>query len=350
MSTPKIEYFFLNHPLDKEFVDFIVKKDGKEYSQKFLKRVEWYFNSGNYKLLVAKLDGQIVGHAGAYRCNAIINGKKHEWWWGVDTFVSPLSRGLGIGRGLQQKLHEFPNFSSQAYSKINGIIKQKCGGKILFNTPFVYYPTRKYFSALMNMFSLKLFHRKLKLPSIPFNKYFLLNKLKSGFSNLEYHAFENRHPIETYYEFFNNNLTHYDFYIERTPDYLRWKYNDNPSMDYICIEIRNRGQDKLLGIVTFTRPTEAVVYLSKNYVTSILDFVSADKSLLTLKEAILIISDYCIGQGVKLDGICALEKTNFFPQFSYPTSGRGLISTFQAQEATLKKIYISYSDQDMEQI
>ena len=61
-------------------------------------RMEHYSYFGDFRLVVAKLDGELIGQASAYKVNAVINGKEEPLYWSCDTFLLPQSRGLGIGK------------------------------------------------------------------------------------------------------------------------------------------------------------------------------------------------------------------------------------------------------------
>ena len=350
MAENDIEYREITEVSDEAYRNFLYEKDGKYYAEQFLQRISWYFQYGKYKLITASINNKIVAHAGAFGVFAMIDGEKVEWWWGVDTFALPEARGKGIGKGLQQRLHDLPNFSSQAYSKINGNIKLKCGCKSLIDTHFVYYPCSRFFSAIAGMFAIKLFGRECALPSVMQGKYSMLNRsLKKSF-NFNVKVFADRQPIEKYADFINCNLEKFDFYIQRTPEYLVWKYAENPSMDYVTMEIYGNTNASLLGLLIFSKVKERVVYMTKLRVSMVLDFVSADDTALDLKDAILLIESYCRQHGIAIDGVCALQKCHYYPRFSYPVKGRSLLSTFDTKGNPIQRPYISYSDQDMEQI
>lgn len=348
MNENKIEYREISDVSDPYYKDFLYRKDGELYAESFLKRVDWYFKSHSYKLLVAELNNKIVAHAAAYNVTAVINGKEMDWWWGVDTFAMPEVRGKGIGKGLQKALHQLPNFSSQAYSKINGNIKLRCGCKPLFHTPFVYYPCKRFFSAVIGMISKKCFGKSILLPSFGPSKYRKLNCIIACKKKLDTITFSGRHRICQYAEFINANLSKFDFYIKRTPEYLDWKYYRNPSVEYVTMEIHNSSDQTLTGLLIFSEEKEKTVYMAKLRVSMILEFITSDESLFSLKDAICLIDRYFQQLGRPLDGVCSLIECNYFPRFSFPYNGRPLLSTYS--DTQVNKPYISYSDQDMEQI
>lgn len=348
MNENKIAYREISDASDPYYKEFLYRKDGELYAESFLKRVDWYFKSHRYKLLVAELDDKIVAHAGAYNVTAVINGKEVDWWWGVDTFAMPEVRGKGLGKGLQGALHQLPNFSSQAYSKINGNIKLRCGCTPLFHTPFVYYPCKRFFSAVIGMISKKCFGKSIPLPSFGTSKYRKLNHIITRRKKLDTVTFSGRHSVSQYAEFINANLSKFDFYIKRSPAYLDWKYNRNPSVEYVTMEIRNHSDQSLTGLLIFSEEKEKTVYMTKLRVSMILDFITSDESLFNLKDAICLIDRHFQQLGRPLDGVCALMECNYFPRFSFPSDGRPLLSTYS--DTQVNKPYISYSDQDMEQI
>ena len=348
MNGNRIEYREISDASDPRYKDFLYRKDGELYAESFLRRVEWYFKSRRYKLLVAELDDQIVAHAGAYNVTAVINGKEVDWWWGVDTFAMPEVRGKGLGKGLQGALHQLPNFSSQAYSRINGNIKLRCGCTPLFSTPFVYYPCKRFFSAVIGMASKKCFGKSLTLPSFGTSKYRKINSFIAHRKKFDTATFSGRHKICQYSGFINTHLSKFDFYIKRSPEYLDWKYYQNPSVEYVVIEIHNPSDQTLIGLLVFSEAKEKIVYMNKLRVSMILDFITADESLFSLKDAIFLIDRHFQQLGRPLDGVCSLMECNYFPRFSFPSGGRPLLSTYT--DSRVNKPYISYSDQDMEQI
>ena len=107
-----------------------------------IKRVNWYLQKGdNFRILLALVNGELIGQTCAYKCTAVFNGKEIDWWWGVDNFVIKSMRGKGIGKKLQEKLHkDLINFSSAWYSPSNGHIKRKLGSSPFCKINFNYYP------------------------------------------------------------------------------------------------------------------------------------------------------------------------------------------------------------------
>lgn len=344
-----IEYREVTDVNDAAYRAFLYYKDGEKIADKFLKRVEWYFLSGHYKLLCASIEAKIVAHAAAYKVTAVIYGEEFEWWWGVDTFALPEARGKGIGKTLQAMLHQLPNFSSQAYSKINGNIKIKCGGKNLFHTSFLYYPCSSFISAVGEMMCAKIFGRRISMPKANFQKYMLLNRLLHKKRKYTIVSHENNYPVERYADFIDRQLTRYDFYIRRSPDYLRWKYTMNPSVRYVTMEIYGRQHD-LIGLLIFSEVDEHIVYLSRLRVSMVLDCITSDENLFNISDAVTLIGEFYRRKRVNIDGVCALHNGSYFPKFSYPSAGRPLLSTHKADKGQIKYPYISYSDQDMEQI
>lgn len=309
-----------------------------------LERIKWYNKCQGYKILLALSEGEIVGQTSAYQCSIIINGKEDKWWWSVDTFVLPKMRGKGVGKKLQNKLHQdLPNFSSLWYSPSNGIIKKKCGAKEITSIDFTYYPVCNYFSFLFNVIIKKIFKIELNITNKKHYFYYYLNR---NITN-NYTIKEIDFPNPKYERFVEECLKQYDIYIKRDSDYLSWKYLDNPTLYYKSIAIYNKKGNKLIGIVVFSETFNKQLFGKKMNVISILDTFVYPNVQLSYREIICLVIRFYKNRNIKFDGIVSLKNTNYFPKFKYPLKGTPLLST---NTSICRNPYFGYSDQDLEQM
>lgn len=86
-----------------EYVKLQNKIHGKNGHASRLKRMEHYAAMGDLRVIVAIIDGKMVGQASAYRVKAIIEGKEQPFYWGCDTFLLPESRGVWYGKTLAKR-------------------------------------------------------------------------------------------------------------------------------------------------------------------------------------------------------------------------------------------------------
>ena len=86
---------------------------------------------------------------------------------GGDTFLFKQYRGGGRGKQLQKQLHDdLPNFTSAAFTPINGIIKKKCGCEPLFDKQEYYYGVSSFFLLLSSIFAYKVLKINLSVKSV----------------------------------------------------------------------------------------------------------------------------------------------------------------------------------------
>ena len=311
-------------------------------------RITWYFSKGNdaYRILVAKTDSKYVGQSCAYKVTAIVNGVETVWWWSIDTFVFPQMRGLGIGKKLQQQLHnDLPNFSSAWYSPTNGIIKRKCGGHGVMDFPFAYYPVSSYFSIVLELIVKKLVSRKFSVPRLrlPY-LYTKLNNL-SGLRQKDYQIEElNADALPSLSEFMESCLDDTQFHIIRSKDYLQWKYVDNPRMKCHVLSVFEKGQR--VGLIVFSDIQESKVVLAKAKIVKIYESLFTKTSKLSHKTLLAFVTNYYRNNKQPFDGILSLQKMDYRPTFIYPRPHSELLSTLPIEK--LSSGYITYSDQDME--
>lgn len=338
----RVKVFYVDNidSMKDKMLELYLEFYGEVGRMRLEKRYSWYKKHGNYKLLLAEYDGKLVGQASAYQVKCIVKNAPVELWWGVDMFLLEKARGLGIGKKLQNKLHnDCRNFSSVWYSPINGIIKRKCGAKDLLSVKFCYYPISKCYGFFLDRVFGKVFKMKAHVQLPIYDIYSKVNACSAkGYSTEELNfsvSIVNQMNIWL-------AQSQHDFYVERNWDFIRWKYIDNPNMDYHLLEIKNN--DVVCGYLAFTEVYPSCFHGGIANVCRILDFVKSPNTSLNLKNAISIISSYYRGKK-KLEGVEALESINYaFKKVESTT----LLSTME--EKNINHPYLTYIDQDMEQI
>ena len=134
----------------------------------------------------------------------------------------------------------------------------------------------------------------------------------------------------------------YDFYFERTKDFFKWKYDENPNLKYHLFEVKIEG--KTAAIFAVSHVFESKVKDGKANVCTILDYFIDKESDITLKELIALTIDYYKGKS-KLEGIKVIGAVDF--PFKHITT-MPLLSTYSGK--SVNRPYLSYIDQDMEQM
>lgn len=322
----------------EDYLEFLEQHYQERAIYKFGTRREWYGKKEDYKILLAIADGEIVGQSCAYKDIAFINGKEASVWWGCDNFVLPKTRGKGIGKKLQKKLHEdLPNFSSAWYSPINGIIKSKCGSKSLFDLAFAYYPVSTFFTIYLNKVIKKLLKKEfnLKIP-LPFF-YTLLNKC---FGHKEREIKETAYNDSIYGFIANSTLDEFDFYTKRDKEYLNWRYNENPNLRYYAVEACKGNETDAVILFTHAHTEKGIT------VTKILDVFKRKGAKVSNKDVLIYVATFFKKKRITIDGIQFIGECNYYPRQINKTS---FLSTANIK-GEIRKPYISYSDQDMTQM
>lgn len=330
-----------------EYMELQNRIHGKNGYVSRLKRMEHYAAMGDFRVIVAIIDGKMVGQASAYRVKALMEGREQPFYWSCDTFLLPESRGHGVGKRLQNELHKAcPNFSSAWYSPINGIIKRKCGGSDLVDLKFTYYPVSNFYGLMWQLTSAKLFKkRSIVNAHIPF-LYYNLNKLfhKNKWKLYEVVEIPYSDLDEKIAEFMENSLKGYDFHIKRNLDFLKWAYGWKKGQ-YHMLAIKR--DERIDAIVAFSNVHNATHVIARFKGVSILDLVISPDSNLTTKDILLYVIQYYKDRKEEIEGMITFEQMNYFPKFIYPTPSTPLLSTYGKK---LQKGYVSFIDQDMDQL
>ncbi len=330
-----------NSYYEKKYEDFLLEAYGPQLFNHKKERFLWYKQNTEYCVYLAIMNHKIVAQTCGYKVNATIKNKKYPLWWGVDGVVLEECRGKGIGKMLQKRIaEECENFTSAYYSKINGIIKRKYGGEPLFPIEFIYYPVSNYISYYTELIIKKIGKKDIRLPfGIP---YFYSNL--NAFTTSEYTFVESNFSSRNI-DFINKVLAqNYDFYIERNESFIKWKYENNPSITYHLFEVYQKKD--LVAIVICTEIYKTSYLQRPIHAVKLLDVFSIDHKKFTTKHALQIIVDHYKKQGKYFDGILSILNCSYFPKLVYPRTS--VLSTFRKENIT--NPYLSYNDQDMEQM
>ncbi len=350
-----VEYIywdFKNTPVTiEQYRSFLTEYYGDSANSRY-ERAMWYHQRGNYQVLLALENGCIIGQSCVYKVYAIVNGKKEDFWWGVDAFVLPAARGKGVGKKLQKKLHEdFFYFSSLWYSKTNGFIKRKCGAWELVKVPFNYYPVCSFLSVVLRVFIKRVLHHKMFVPITYKDKYFILNNFFASRNKWMVKDVCLSEQMDELMPLVNDSLKKHDFYVIRDKDYLIWKYLKNPTIgEYKTLFFYSLiNPDELQGAVIFSTPYIKTTFSIPLKVFTILDCFVLPGSRLSKYRILLETIRYYHQLGIAMDGVLTLGNFSYFPFIRYPWSGTALLTNY-VKKTKIENPYLSYSDQDMEQM
>lgn len=335
-----VEYLYVD-PIKppKEYMEMLRKWHGEEKWNWFKRRqFEWYQKYPKYKIHAVKVDGAFVGQASAFGVEVYDKAEVHDLWWGVDTFLFSEFRGRGIGKQLQKKLHEdLPNFTSAAYTPINAIIKEKCGCRPLFEKKTWYYGVSNFLVLMSSITARKKLHVNLPSRGLSLNQYLWLKSRK-------YKKYEVSDAVidDNLVNFINETLkSKHDFFVWRDVDYMKWKYEKNPAFKYKLVTFsKNRKTEAVVG---FTDIHHYGLGGKKVKGVKVLDSVIAKDSELTTKDILVYIADFYRKAHQDIEGIFAMQKCGWQPRTCV---SRPVLSTLNAD---IRKPYITYLDQDMEQ-
>lgn len=331
-----------------QYREFLEKYHGQGSYDERLKRMLWYWKQGedSFKVLTASINGELVGQSCAYKAICCVNNKNIEIWWSVDTFVLSSTRGKGVGKKLQGRLHQdCPNFSSAWYSPTNGAIKRKCGAKGILDFPQAYYPVSIYFSTFLELILKKTVNRNITIPHIRLPYFYsLVNTLfKKRWKKYTIEEIDCK-QIPEYSSFMEECLKDEGFRVLRTKEYLKWKYVDNPRIR--CRALSIKKDNRQVGLVAFSPVIDGHVVMSKARTLKIYESVFTKDSGLTHRDLLLLVANYCRKMGEKLDTILSLQSIKYWPVLVYPRPHTELLSTIS--EDKVQSGYLTYIDQDME--
>ena len=303
-------------------------------------RYKWYSKIKGYHVLLAEIDGELVGQSCACPCQLSIGGEVRTIYWSVDSFVLTICRGKGVGKALQKKLHEdHEGFSSTSYSSVNGHIKIKCGAHPISTTNFYYYPISSFVSLYFSFAVNKLFNKHLGI--IRFRNLYVKSNYSKDIIIKEESGWNSKDV-----EFANHTLSsRYDMYVYRDDMYMKWKYNENPSVSYIILKVVTK--ENIVGIVSVSKPSIEVFAGIPLSVVKILDFFNPLNSGLSDKELLNNIKTWIAKNYQDVDVIMGVTDIATLLKIKYHT--RRFLTNLK-NIPPVQKPYISCMDQDVEQM
>lgn len=324
----------------EEYDEFLHKiYDDKSYAR-HIKRNAWYSQGQGYRVYLALLDGKIVGQTCNFRADAIIHGVKQEWWWSVDTYVLPEARGFGIGKLLQKKQREDKiNVGAAWFSAANALILSKVAGNTISYWKKTYYPISRYFSILLEKFEKKVFKKDVTIPVRLSGFYSFLNSI--GCQNL---VVDEVSLTDEICDFISKCLSDkYDFYIDRTYDYLLWKWYENPDVNLTLLSVKKTN--KRIAVIAFS---DANGYMTPSFkgIRIIGSFIKKGSGIAE-RHIVRVVYRYLLKHKIEKDGVLMLSKGHYFPSLSWPNKGNAFYSTYSGEE--IRMPYLDFSDEDMEQ-
>jgi GNAT superfamily N-acetyltransferase len=249
---------------------FLKKWLGDRYQRDYPDRFQWLHgtNIGTVEtVLVAVMNEtqEIVGQTCAMPVTAKLNDATLKINWSVDTFVLPEVRGMGVGSALQQRLHEMADpCLSLLYSDGNQKAKSKAGaieGPRV--TTYLWLNDLRLDELLgfLRKAASKLRKRKrseVRPPTPPEAAYYasasfaLKYRMRAGLLKRRLQriagslAPDIRLERETqlpaaYGKLWEDVRQQYDFAVERSNDYLTWKYAEQPGIRPLLVSAYGPG-------------------------------------------------------------------------------------------------------------
>lgn len=345
MEKNYIKYIYLHESdiSEEEYLSFLRKYYKERAEYRLYKRYSWYKEYLGFHCLLAVLNGEIVGQSCASRVRMMTPEGEKEWWWSCDTFVLTSARGYGVGKGLQKKLHEdHPNFSSAGYSLTNGHIKRLMGAKGIAKTYPCIYPVRRYMTFWLQAVYRKLTGKYLSgnnIPRIPLG-------LWLNHHDLSRYVIDEKRINKENIHFINDVLQkNYKSYVIRDEEYLRWKLERNPSVEYYLLEVREH--DELIAVVIFSIAYDGEYFSIPIRMSKVYDIFIKKGSSFTYEKSIVLISRFFSRKGERIDAISGIFKTKYKLAIYSPNEGCDLLSIY---DGDFSSPYISMSDHDLEQI
>lgn len=337
--------YIQDNSLPEDYINLLKIGYPDSYQEK-LQRMEWYKNNFEYRILLARLDGVPVGQSCAYKVNGMLSNSDIDVWWGVDSFVFMSARGNGVGKKMQQKLHEdLPNFSSVWYSPTNGHIKKKCGARELADLKFCYYPISRFLIPFSFLVSKKLFGKgfypNVRLPFF----YSTINGIGCNRTNkFSFREVDITLLDDSFYSCIESFLEGKDFYVKRDKEYFTLKYGVEHGLNYHAFAIYD--DDEMEAFFAFTELKDMHWVLAPIKGVKVLDSIIKSGSSLTQKDIFLFIAKYYKSRKQEIDGILSLQDARYFPKYAYPHPSTPFLSMIDSDK--LENVYVSYIDQDME--
>lgn len=335
----KLFYYSKDVGIEEQYKTFLKEYYKERFEAKWA-RFLWYSKKAGYHILLAEIDGELVGQSCVYPSKLTIDGEVHDIYWGVDNFVLSSYRGKGVGKALQKRLHEdFEGFSSTSYAGVNGHIKRKYGAQAISKTNFYFFPISTFFSLYLSLGICKVLKKHLGIL-----------RFRNLYAPPYYSKGVDIEVVNSWYsndiEFVNHTLSNrYDMYVYRDYNYMKWKYVENPSVDYDILRIRKDGI--IVAIVSLSKQRrEMFAGVSLNTV-KVLDFFNPVDSGMTDRQILSNIKTWIAKNRQSTDVLKGVTDINTAIKIKYHTR------PFLTNMKNIKQVhrpYISCMDQDLEQM
>ena len=257
-----------------------------------------------FPTLLATTEERIVGYLSSIRVTVKISDWSFKTaGWGVDSIVSEQFRGQGVATQLASKNDELCNpYMTLEKTQVSEHMAKKLGFRYLFPVPLLYHTEEvlpiplleeiasilsrklgirdKYISTAIKMCGL------LKLIC-----WLLKNRIKNNFYGFKYNKKGLNLCLEQIDKFdhraddlWDRARSFYTFAVERTCDYLNWKYSYQPHMSHKCFYLLENGL--VIGVLIIRKgspPEHNVGVVCECY----LDTYDSDKYEWLIRNAIV---------------------------------------------------------------
>jgi GNAT superfamily N-acetyltransferase len=259
---------------------YVLAYPGKE-RWKYPERWQWEYIDNPFRpddrtpLWIAEQRGQIIGQTGAMYVQCKVGGQTVRAAWSVDTIVLPEHRGKGQGRKLQeanQQAHDL--FISLAMSDANRAVKQKIGGRRMRGMSqyaCVHRVDRNMLLKAIEQGVARRVNRRIArvvrtglrwtgadfLASLALGA-LLQRRIRQAGEREPVHGSVAFQEVSNWSdgrldELWAQARSQFDFAVERSSAYLRWKYHNQPWVSYSAA-FAMRGP-KVVGLVVYRAGT-----------------------------------------------------------------------------------------------
>lgn len=252
---------------------FFKKAYGEMARYKYPERWEWLFlrnpwqDPKELQIYVAEKNGMIVGHAAAFIVPCTINNNTVQLSWGIDSIVLPEYRGRGVAKALQDMKKKRSTIdASFSMSPVIRNVKKKLG--LISGPPaylFIKY-LRFSCSAILSRYNSSFRRIVLFFPTVViYGVLTILQKSRFNKPNSNFRIVFQSQPEfrsdET--KLWQKIRKDFAFGVERTADYLNWRYKEEPWGKHFCFKSYD-NQDNLNGLLIYrigieTNPPVAII-------------------------------------------------------------------------------------------
>ncbi len=244
---------------------FFKEAYGEMARYKYPERWEWLFlrnpwqDPDDLQIYIAEENEKIVGHAAAYIVPCKIHNKTVQLSWGIDSIVLPQYRGRGVAKALQSLNKKKSQIgASFSMSPVIRKVKKKLG----FNPGPPAYLYIRYLgfsnSAILSRYNSGLVKILMYFPTvILYGALAIIQNSRINKLNAAYKIIYQNPP-----EFGSDETIlwkkvrkDYAFGVERTAEYLNWRYKEEPWGKHFCFKTYD-DQDNLNGLLIYRVGTE----------------------------------------------------------------------------------------------